>query len=297
MEIIFLGTSAMIPTKERNHSGILINHKNESLLFDCGEGIQRQMKTIKVDINRIKKICISHWHGDHVLGLPGLIQTMAAQNYTDVLQIYGPKGSKKYFENMLNGFAFDSKRMKINVNEVKDGIFYTGDEFSLEAAELDHSILTYGYAFKENDKRKIKLAEVKKLGIPEGPLLGKIQNGESIVFNGKKINADDVSYVVPGKKITYIADTIPCKNAVKLSSNADILICEATHMSGIEDKTEEYKHMTSKQAAQIANEANARKLVLNHFSQRYKTTADLEREAKDIFPNTVAAFDFMKIKL
>lgn len=297
MDIVFLGTSSMIPTKERNQSGILINHRKESILLDCGEGIQRQMKIAKVDINRIKKVLISHWHGDHTLGLPGLIQTMAAQSYADVLQIYGPKGSKKYLKSILSGFIFDVQRIKINMIEIKEGTFYKGDDYTLSAYELDHSVPCLGYSFKEKDRRRINLAEAKKLGIPEGPLLGKLQQGKDVVWAGKKIKADDVSYIVKGKKIAYVADTSPCRRAVDLSKDADFMICESTHKSGMEDKTAEYKHMSSRQAAQTAHQANAKKLIITHFSPRYKTIEELEKDAREIFPNTVAAFDFMKVKL
>lgn len=297
MEIVFLGTSAMIPTKERNHSGILINHAKESILLDCGEGIQRQMKMINVDINRIRRILISHWHGDHTLGLAGLIQTMAAQSYADTLFIYGPKGTKKNLDNLFKSFIFDAQRIKIEIKEIKEGVFYKGDEYSLSAYKMEHSILTFGYCFKENDKRRIELDKVKKLGIPQGPLLGKLQEGETITFKGKKIKPDAISYVVKGKKIAYVADTVPCKGAVELAKDADLMICESTHKSGMEEKTTEYMHMTSKDAAQLAHQANAKKLILTHFSQRYKSVKELEDEAREIFPETTAAYDFMKIKL
>ncbi|MFC1728481.1 ribonuclease Z [Nanoarchaeota archaeon] len=297
MEIVFLGTAAMIPTKDRNHTGILISHKKESVLLDCGEGIQRQMKIAKVDINRIRRICISHWHGDHVLGLPGLIQTMAAQNYEGTLYIYGPKGSKKYLEHMLKALVFDVARINFDVKEVKEGSFYKGDEYTLSAYPLDHSTPCIGFSFKEKDRRRLKVAQIKKLKLPEGPLLGKLQQGKDVTWDGQKIKADDVSYVVKGKKIAYVADSTPCTRAVDLAKEADIMICESTHKSGIEEKTEEYKHMTSKQAAQLAHRAKAKKLILTHFSQRYKEVDELLDEAKDIFPDVIGAFDFMKVKV
>jgi ribonuclease Z len=297
MEITFLGTTAMIPTKERNHTGILISHKNESILLDCGENIQRQMKIAKADINRIRRILISHWHGDHVLGLAGLVQTMAAQSYSGTLYIYGPKGSKKYFDSMLKGFSFDGQRMNIEIKDIKEGVFYKNDDYVLTAYQLDHSIPTLGFSFKERDRRRLKVSEVKKLKLPEGPLLGKLQSGKDVTWDGRKIKAEDVSYVVKGKKISYVADTVPCPRAVDLARDADIMICESTHKSGIEEKTETYKHMTALQAAQLAHQAHAKKLIITHFSQRYKTTDDLLDEASAVFPNVVAAFDFMKVKV
>lgn len=295
MYIQFLGTSAMVPTAERNHSSLLLFHEKDSILFDCGEGTQKQMKIAGIDINRISKILISHWHGDHVLGLGGLLQTMASQSYDRTLRIYGPKGSKEYINNMMKGFAFDNK-IELEVNEISEGRFYESSDYYLEAAKLEHSVPTYGYAFIEQDRRKIDLAFTKKLGIPEGPLLGKLQQGENITFKGKTVKADEATTVIKGKKFCYIADTLPCNSAVKLAKDSDLLVSESTHASKIEEKAEEFKHLTAKQAATIAEKANAKKLVLTHFSQRYKNTDEIEEEAKLVFPNVTCAKDFMKVK-
>jgi len=298
MEIIFLGTSSMVPTKDRNHSAFLLIGSTETILFDCGEGTQKQLKIAEADINRITKILISHWHGDHVLGLPGLIQTMASQQYKGNLQVYGPKGSKAYAEAMFNGFAFDKSRLNYEIIEIeKDGVIFNNKDFSIEARKLDHSVPCYGFAYIQEDKRKIKLDAAKKLGISEGPLLGKLQAGETVTVKGKKIHPDDVSTIIKGKKIAYVADTMPCDGAVELAKDSDLLISEATMATKIEGKAEEYKHMTAKQAGMLANQANVKKLIITHFSQRYKSSAELEEEAKDVFYNVVAAYDFMKIKV
>jgi len=295
MHIQFLGTSAMVPTAERNHSSLLLFHEKDSILFDCGEGTQKQMKIAGIDINRISRILISHWHGDHVLGLGGLLQTMASQSYDRTLKIYGPKGSKSYIENMLKSFAFDNK-IDLEVNEITEGRFYENSDYYLEAAKLEHSVPTFAFAFVEQDRRKIDLDYIKKMGIPEGPLLGKLQQGEDIKFKGKTVKADDATTLVKGKKFCYIADTLPCNSAVKLAKDSDLLVSESTHASNIEEKAEEFKHLTARQAATIASQANAKKLVLTHFSQRYKDTSELEEEAKLVFPNTTCAKDFMKVK-
>ncbi len=295
--IIFLGTSSMVPTKDRAHSAILVEHAKDNILMDCGEGTQRQMKITGADINRITKILISHWHGDHVLGLGGLIQTMAAQQYAGTLKLYGPVGSKRYIENMMKGFSFDN-RLNLEVIEItKDGIIAEEEDYVIEARQLEHSIKCYGYALIEKDRRKMDLVAIKKLGIPQGPLLGKLQRGESIILKGKKVSADEATILVKGKKIAYVADTMPCTAAVTLSKDADIMISESTLATQKEEKAEEYKHMTAKQAGILANQANAKKLVLTHFSQRYKDTKELEEEAKDVFANTIAAYDFMKVKV
>ena len=199
MEILFLGTSSMVPTKERNHSGILISYKNENILVDCGEGIQRQMKIAGAKLTKITKILISHWHGDHVLGIPGLMQSMSASGYNRKLQIYGPVGTKKFMEKMLDVFAFDNK-IDFGVNEVKDGKFFQNEDFVLKAKELKHNVPTLGYSLTEKDRRKIDIKYIKKIGIPIGPLLGKLQKGESIVWKGKKVDISKATKIVKGRK-------------------------------------------------------------------------------------------------
>ncbi|MFC1704831.1 ribonuclease Z [Nanoarchaeota archaeon] len=296
MQVTFLGTSSMVPTKERNHTSVLISYSGHGILLDCGEGTQRQLKIAGIKPTQITKVLISHWHGDHVLGLPGLIQTMGASEYTGTLEIYGPKGTKKRFEDMFKAFVFDRK-LDLEIKEVSSGVFFKSKEFSLEALPLEHNIETLGYNFIEHDRRRIDVKAVKKLGIPEGPLLGKLQDNKSIEFKGKKISPKDTTYVVEGKKISFVADTAYCNNAVKLAKDADLMICEATYASKLQDKADEYQHLTAKQAGLIANEANAKKLVLMHFSARYKNTQEVEEDARVVFDNVICAEDFMKIKV
>jgi ribonuclease Z len=296
MQIVFLGTSCMVPTKERSHSAILIRYKAEGILVDCGEGTQRQLKIAGIKPTCITKILITHWHGDHVLGLPGLIQTLGASDYNKVLEIYGPKGTREHLEMVLKAFMFEEK-IKYNVKEVGNGRFFENKDFILEAGELEHIIPTVGYNFIEKDRRRINLSYVKKREIPEGPLLGKLQDGKDIEFKGKKVMVKDATYIVKGKKLSFILDTLVCDNCYRLAHNSDLLVCEAAYTSELEDKAEEYKHMTSRQAGLIANKANVKKLVLTHFSARYKNALELQKDAQDVFDNVVCAEDFMKIKL
>ncbi len=296
MQILFLGTSSMVPTKERNQSGVLISHGSEGILVDCGEGTQRQLKIAGEKLTRITKILISHWHGDHVLGLPGLIQSMSAVGYEKKLQIYGPSGTKEFMKKMFEVFLFDRK-IELEVHEAKNGVFFENESLILEAELLEHNIETFGYNIIEKDKRRIDLKSTKRLGIPEGPLLGKLQDGKSIVWKGKKVDASDTTHIVKGKKITIISDTVPCKGNDVLAKDADILICESTYASTLESKGEEYGHMTAKQAAELANRSNAKKLILTHFSARYKSSHDLEEDARDYFDDVLCAKDFMRINV
>ncbi len=297
IEIVFLGTSSMIPTKERNHSAILISFKGNNILVDCGEGTQRQLKVAGLSVSKINKILITHWHGDHVLGLPGLIQTLAAGGYDKVLEIYGPKGTKEKFKHMFKAFEFDQNKIKLEIKDVNKGKFFENEYFILETLPLEHSVTCLGYNFIEKDRRRIELAKAKRIGLKEGPLLGKLQDGKSITFKGKKIKPDSVSYVVKGKKVSFISDSLVCKNVYTLSKDADLLICESTYCSDLEEKGEEYCHMTARQAASIANKANVKKLILTHISARYKDAKEVENDAKDIFENVKCAYDFMKVKI
>src|SRR3989338_8351527 len=179
MQLTFLGTSSMVPTKERNQIAVFLSYGSEGILFDCGEVTQRQFKIAGISLTKITKILLSHWHGDHVLGLPGLIQTLSSMDYGGKLEIYGPSGTKKRMEKMFEAFVFD-KRIDFVVKELKDGIFFENNEFKLESYALEHGIETLGYRFVEKDKRKIDMEKVKKFNIPVGPLLGKLQEGKVI---------------------------------------------------------------------------------------------------------------------
>jgi ribonuclease Z len=296
MQIQFLGTSCAKPTKERNHSAIFLSYGSDGLLFDCGEGTQRQLTIAGIKPTKINKIFISHWHGDHVLGLPGLIQTLGISEYDKKLKIYGPVGTKEYFSHIFKASYFE-ERIEVEVTEVSSGKFYDGENYSIEAEELEHGINTIGFRFIEKDRRRINLSVVKKLGIPDGPLLGELQDGKTIEWKGKKVTPKEATTIVSGKIICYLPDSVPSANSLKLAKDADILISESTYASNMEDKAEAYKHMTSKQCAMIANQANAKELILAHFSTRYKDTNELVEDAKDTFNKVVAAKDFMKINL
>ncbi len=296
MELTFLGTSSMKPTKDRNHSAIFLRYKTEGILFDCGENTQRQMTIAGIKPTKVNKIFISHWHGDHVLGLPGLIQTLGASDYEKTLKIYGPKGTKKYFKAMFDAFIFD-RRIELEINEIENETIFENDDYKVEAYLLKHSIESYGYKFIEKDRRNIDMEKNKIKGIPEGPLLGKLKEGKIIQFNGEKVFPEDVTYNVKGKIIAYHSDSTMSKNSIPIAQDADILIIDSTYTSKLKDKAEEYMHMTAKDAALIASQADVKKLILTHFSARYKSTEELVEDAKEQFDNVIAAKDFMKIKL
>jgi ribonuclease Z len=299
MKITFLGTSSMIPTKQRNAFSILVSHENENILVDCGEGTQRQLRMINFSPPKITKILLTHWHGDHILGLPGLIQTLATSNYAKTLEIYGPKGTKKFFELIMKMFV-NKEKINIAVTEIeKNGVFYKNDLISIEAIYLEHTTHCIAYSIIENSKRKIDLRYVSKYGLTKHPLLGKLQKGEDIVYNNKKILADKATFVINGKKITIITDTRLCNACYEIAKDSDLLISEATFRKDLKEKASEYMHLTSEQAALIAKKSKSKKLVITHISQRYKEdeSKDIESEAKKTFKNTIVAKDLMSLSL
>ena len=295
MEIVFLGTSCMVPTKERNHQAIYLSYRGDGLLVDCGEGTQRQLKKAGIKPTKISTILITHWHGDHVLGLPGLIQTLNALDYQQTLKIYGPVNSKKYFNHMFQAFSFKIN-FEYRIQEIKNDVV-TLKNLVIKSRELKHSVPCLGFQVAEKDRRRIKQKVINQLGIPEGPLLGKLQNNEKIKWKNKIIKPEDVTYLVKGKKITIILDTLPCENASRLANNADILIAEAVYSNSLLNKAEENMHLSALQAAQLASSSSVKKLIITHFSQRYKSTKPLLDEAKMVFSNTRASFDLMKVKV
>lgn len=297
MKITFLGTSASIPTKDRNHSAVVLNYKNENILLDCGENTQRQLTIAGISAARITKIFISHWHGDHVFGLPGLLSTLASTAHPKQIEIYGPKGTKKLFERVIGPFIARSA-LKIKIIEVvKEGIFYKSEDFKLEAAKLKHPIPCLAFSFIENNKRKVIKEYLKKIGLPSGPIIRNLQLGKNIKFRGKTIKSKDATYVKKGKKLTFISNAGISNACFKISKNADILICESTFGEDLKDRAIEYQHLSSKQAASIAKKAKVKHLFLTHFSPRYTNVSNLEKEAKSIFKNTTCAKDFMVFSL
>src|SRR3989344_2060090 len=275
MEITFLGTGAMVPTKERNVSAIFLSYDTYGLLFDCGEGTQRQMNIAGINRNKVTHIFLSHWHGDHVSGLIGLIQTLGNQTAQNEerkkIHIFGPKETEMRMEHLLRTCIFDNK-LVMEVHEItpkKNELIniLDRDEFYIEAASLDHSIPCIGYRLTEKDTRKIDMKKAQVLGLKPGPLIGRLQQGVEVEFQGKKISAGMISTIKKGKKLGITMDTAPCKGAQLLAEDTDLFICEASYASAIEEKAEDYKHMTAKQAALIAANSNVKKLILTHLSQ------------------------------
>ncbi|MEK6907567.1 MAG: ribonuclease Z [Nanoarchaeota archaeon] len=294
MKITFLGTGAMLPTKERNPNAIFISYNSEGILIDCAEGTQRQLRYAGISPTKVTKLLITHWHGDHVLGIPGLLQSLGASNYMKKLEIYGPKGSKNFFKHMMNGLAFKS-RIKYELKEINEGKFFDNDDFYLVSSKVKHSIDCLSYSLIEKNKLKININYTKKFGLTQHPLLGELQRGKDIVYNNKKIKVKDATIVKMGKKICFILDSYYDKKLISIAKDADLLISESTWLE--KDKLQDKEHLSAKDAGKLAKQAKVKKLILTHFSQRYKDLNEMLKEAKKEFNDVELARDLMSLEV
>jgi ribonuclease Z len=300
LEVIFLGTAGSVPTSTRGLPAIAIQRKDELILFDCGEGVQRQMIRAKVGFHRKAKVFITHMHGDHVLGLPGLIQTMALLDRKQKLEIFGPVGIKAFIEGIRDTVQF-VLTFPIEISEIrKEGLVCAEKEYQVNSVKTDHGIFSLAYALEEKPRPgRFNLEKAKELGIPEGPLWSKLQHGEEIRLpNGHIVKPEQVvGEARSGRKIVYSGDTRPTEHLVKLAANADLLIHEATFDEELMDRAKEDGHSTPTQAAKIAKKTEAKWLILTHVSARYQNTQILLKKAKEVFPKVEVAEDFMKIEM
>jgi ribonuclease Z len=298
INIIFLGTAASIPSETRNTTSILLNYKDENILIDCGEGTQRQIRKAKLNPCNINKILITHWHGDHIFGLPGLFQTLALSGYNKKMDIFGPKKTKEFMKNFINIFIPVFK-FKAEVNEIqKPGIFFENKDFYIASESMEHGIPTNTYSFVIKDKIRIDKNKLKKSKLPKGKHLSELQKGKDIIYEGKKYKAKDLTYIEKGKKISIVLDTVYNNKIEKFVKDSDILICESSFSKDLTEKAKEHMHLTSEQAGQIAKKAKVKKLILTHISQRYENNPkELLYDAKKHFKNVLVVKDFDKIEV
>lgn len=296
ISLTFLGTSDSIPSKERNHTSVLLTYKDENILIDCGEGTQRQFRYLDLTPTKITKILISHWHGDHVLGLPALLQTIAMSDYSKTLKIYTPKKTKHFMEAIMKMFIFRGK-IEYEIEEVM-GRFLEANDFYLEAFRLKHGTTCNGYALIEKNRLRIKKEKLKKYGLPNSPLIKNLAEGKDIIYNGKKIKASGLTYLQKGRKLSFVFDTGFSEEIINHVRDSDLLVCESTYLDKERDIARRYYHLTAKQAALIAKKARVKRLILTHISQRYQyNLKQIEDEAKKIFKNCSIARDLDKIEL
>lgn len=296
INITFLGTAGHIPTSKKNHSAILLAYDKENILIDCGEGTQRQFRYAKLNPCKITRILISHWHGDHILGIPGLLSTLALSGYKKTLFIYGPKGTKEKIKSLFDAFNF-KREYEIKIKEVQ-GKFLDTKDFYLEAKLMQHRIPCNAYSFVKKGQTRIDKAKLKKSKIPGGPILQKLKQGKDIIYKKKKYLAKNLTYSEGNKKITIIMDTLFNKKIIPFAKESDILISESSFSHEIQNQAKKHKHMTIKQAAETAKKSKSKKLILTHISQRYENKSKkVLEEAKKIFKNTEIAKDLDKFSI
>ena len=297
MEIIFLGTSSAVHSYNRNHPAIILKAFGETMLFDCGEGTQRQLIFAKVSPMKISKIFLSHYHGDHILGLPGLLQSMNFRGRETKLTIYGPKGLNT-LKNAIFNLGYCKIDFPIEFIEIGTETIESCEEYIIKSQDVNHQVPCLAYTVKELKKPRFLREKAIELGVPVGPAFGKLHNGEEVEVNGKIIKPEQVlGPARKGNKVTYSGDTTPCEEMIEFAKDSTLLIHESTYVNEDADKAKDNFHSTSSDAARIAKKSNSKQLVLTHFSTRYTSLDDLLKEAKEIFENTKLEKDFMKIEI
>lgn len=299
IEVTFLGTTAGVPTKYRNHAALHVKYRSQeefSCLFDCGEGTQRQLLLAGINFMDIDHIFISHWHADHFAGLLGLLETMNLEGRREPLRIYGPEASK--FVPLIESLGYSTKDFGlIPVDAPFEGsdvaALLESEEFTVQTIPMKHGIPAVAYALVEKDRVNIDKELAKAVGLPEkGPIFGRLKRDGEAPFKGRKITLKDIAKIIPGKKIVYTGDTMPNRNIAKISKNADLLVHDSTFFEDVEDMTG-YKHTRADDALRIAKEANVKQTVLTHISRRYQSLKELEDYAKS--KGATIATDMLKI--
>ncbi|MEP7227181.1 MAG: ribonuclease Z [Gemmatimonadales bacterium] len=299
LSVTFLGTGAATPTIDRNVAGLAVQRKGETLLFDCGEGNQRQMMRYGVGF-AFREIFFSHYHADHLLGVTGLLRTMGLQDRTLPVTLYGPKGAQRILGAAIT-LGIERNKFPVEIVEVKPGDRLARDEYEIAVFETEHRADTVGYALVEHTRLgRFNPDRARELGIAEGPFWGQLHKGKTVTLpDGRMIGpADLVGAPRPGRTLVYSGDTRPHLSVVEASRGADLLVHEATFGGDEMERARETGHSTAAEAAKVALDAGVRRLVLTHISSRYnRDAAELLAEARAVFPETVIARDGMTVEV
>lgn len=304
MELYFLGTGAGIPSKQRNVSSfalLLPEYKGQIWLFDCGEGTQQQILSSPIRLSKVNRIFITHLHGDHLFGLPGVLGSRSFQGCEEPLTIYGPAGIKLFLEITL-GLSLTYLRYPLEVIEIEDGMEIIDPPFTIQIHLLDHGIPSYGFRLTEKQRPgSLQTEKLKQLGIPPGPVYGKLKKGEKVQLpDGTWIDGKQfLTPPKPGKTLAIFGDTRICEQSFIVAKDADLMIHEATYRAGQEALAESYFHSTCTQAATLARESNVKSLILTHLSSRFskEDETSILQEAQSIFPHTWIAYDGFRFEL
>ena len=299
LRVTFLGTGGSLPTRNRNPSAVMVNREGELILFDCGEGTQQQMMRAKTGMMSLSSIFISHFHADHFLGIPGLIQTMSFMGRKEPLVIYGPKHMQEFTE-LFRALGYFNLKYEIRGVELKPGDVVEGDGYVIRALKTEHSVPSLGYALVENMRPgRFNRERAIELGVPPGPLFAKLHRGEPVEVEGKVVRPEEVvGEPRPGRTIIYTGDTRPCEAVLEASRNADLLIHDGSFADEMADWAEESMHSTAGEVAALAKEAGVRQLVLTHISSRYSDDVEpIINDSKKIFENVIVAEDLMELEI
>ena len=288
-DILFLGTSASVPSRERSLPCIAVRLNRDIILFDCGEGSQRQLMASPFSFMKIKAIFVSHLHGDHFLGIPGLLQTMNMSGRKDDIVLIGPDGFKEIMGHLIKACGDILYRM--DIIEASDGDTFVFKEFTVKAFSVLHNIRSLGFVFEENERPgRLNRSKAISLGIEPGPDFSRLQKGETV--NG--VTSKEVTGTPrKGLKIVYSGDTVSFPRIAQIAKNAEVLIHEATYSSEDSELAKKHMHSTAHDAASAAKDADVSLLIITHTSNRYDDLSILEDECRKIFPNTVLAEDMM----
>lgn len=298
MKLVFLGTSAAQPTQKRGLSCICLEREGEIIMFDAGESAQISYTKAGLGWNKKMKLFVTHLHGDHCVGILGLLQTMSMQNRTESLEIFGPKGIDEFLAANIKILNF-SLPFSILITIVSEGKMYENNKFLIHAAKANHSITAFSYLFEEKDKPgRFNVQKANELGIPEGELWNKLQNGEEVNNNGKTIRPEQVLGTKrPGKKIGISGDTMPTKELELFFNECDYLVFDSTFLDEEKQKAQDTCHSTAKQAAELGKNANVKNLILTHFSARYKDEIGHQNEAGKIHNSVITARDLLEVEI
>jgi ribonuclease Z len=298
VRVIFLGTGGSLPTPQRNVSAIAVQMGPDILLFDCGEGTQRQFMLSSASFMKVTNIFITHLHGDHFLGLPAMIQSMSFSGRTRPLCVHGPEGMEKATHSMLE-LGYFTPGFHVLAREMEEGDEVEFPGFKVKSVRADHTVPAFAYVLQEGPRPgKFNTERAKALGIPEGPLFSRLQGGEAVEIVGRTITPDMV--LGPerrGRKLLISGDTRPSQEIVEAGRGADLMVHEATLHSSLSQEAAAYGHSTAAEAAEVAKRAGAKLLCLYHFSNRYDDPKVLLDEARSIFPNTILAEDFASLQV
>jgi ribonuclease Z len=293
-ELVVLGSASQTPTRRRNHNGYLLRWDDRSVLFDPGEGTQRQLLLADASPTGIHHICITHFHGDHCLGLPGVLQRLSLDRVTHPVEVLFPASGAVYFDRLRHASAYQDHLDVRPVPVEADGPVSTGDPFTIEAVRLDHDPETFGWRVVEPDGIRMLPDRLAAAGV-HGPAVGILADAGVLDLPGGTVRLEDMSVPRAGQRMAFVMDTGMCDAAVDLAAGADLVVCEATFASADHALARRYRHLTAADAGRVARDAGARRLVITHFSQRYPDVRVLLDEAAAVFPDVVAAEDLDRV--